>query len=261
MLRTVRLRLRLEPCEDRALPAAVTADVHPVIPSPTEHRATSNEADEYADPKPNRSESGSSGGRMMYPKPAEDPRAEALEYARPSLPASPPLPQGPTAQTGPAVIPVAPSIRSRPVVVMGEGPAAPVAVPLPPAPVVPESAAGVPSEDEVDGQPPVAAGGGQDVPITPEAEVPSVDPIPSEWPLLEDLDLHVNLAGWANSAAHLLDGLDAVLAPLEGESPWARLGYWALAIGTVGVTVELTRQGLRTRLPERNESPTFPGTR
>ena len=74
-------------------------------------------------------------------------------------------------------------------------------------------------------------------------------------PFLDNLDLRVDLGGWARTAGELLDVLDGVGSPLDAESPWSKLGYWALAVGTVGVTVELTRQGLRTRSPDTEDGP------
>jgi hypothetical protein len=144
---------------------------------------------------------------------------------------------------------------------VAEGPAAPVIVLPPPALAVPTIAAVVPADDEPADPPPGPPSGDRDQPAVPEAEFPSPGPAPSAFPFIDDLDLHVDLAGWTNTATRLLDGLDAVVGPLDGDSPWARLGYWALAVGTVGVTVELTRQGLRTRRPESEAGPTLPGAR
>jgi hypothetical protein len=145
-------------------------------------------------------------------------------------------------------------------VVSAEGPAAPVVVP-PAAPAVPVSAAVVPPDDEPADPPPGPPSGDQDQPAIPETDFPPPGPAPSGFPFIDDLDLHVDLGRWANTATRLLDGLDAVVSPLDGDSPWARLGYWALAVGTVGVTIELTRQGLRTRRPESEDGPTLPGVR
>jgi hypothetical protein len=148
------------------------------------------------------------------------------------------------------------------VVITAEGPASPVIVPPPPAlPVSVSVAVAHPDDEPADPPPAGPPSGDQDQPAIPEAEFPSPGPTPSDSPLIVDLDLHVDLGRWARTAARLLDGLDAVVSPLDGDSPWARLGYWALAVGTVGVTVELTRQGLRTKRPESEDGPTLRGVR
>jgi hypothetical protein len=103
--------------------------------------------------------------------------------------------------------------------------------------------------------PPAALG---DPPAVPDGEFP---PVGSVLPSFDDLSLQLNLAGWANAASRLFSGLDAAVGLPDAESPWARLGYWALVIGTVGVTVELTRQGLRAKQPEPGSGPPFPVTR
>ncbi|MBO0700620.1 MAG: hypothetical protein J2P46_19645, partial [Zavarzinella sp.] len=103
--------------------------------------------------------------------------------------------------------------------------------------------------------------GPEEPPPGSEAEPPPAGSASPVLPFIGDLELHVDLAGWANAAGELFDGLDAVFSPLDGESPWARLGYWALAVGAVGVTVELTRQGLRKKSPEPGAVPILPGAR
>src|SRR5262249_23281197 len=147
MFRAARPRLRLEPCEDRALPAAVTPTTppyaHQSVQSPADSGGTtayrSDKASEYTNQKSTASNSKSSDGGRKYPEPAEAPQAEAAEYAPASLPAAPPLPIGPKIPMGPAVTVPPPSNRPGPaIVVMSEGPVAPVAVPpVPPPPPLP----------------------------------------------------------------------------------------------------------------------------
>jgi hypothetical protein len=260
MLRAARPRLRLEPCEDRALSAAVTPtappDAHPTVQSPaTDHDTEADEAAEYANPKGTGSEDRSPGGRMTDPKPAT-----AREYGPTYYPAAPPLPLGPTVAAAPAAVIAPPPIRPAPVLVgMGEPPAAPVVVPPVSATPLPEGAPVVPLDDgDPPTGPPVGAG---DQPAGTEPESPPAGPAPFDWPSIDNLDLRLDAAAWANAAGRLLDRLDAALDPLDGESPWARLGYWALTVGAVGVTVELTRHGLRARAPEPEDGPTVRGPR
>ena len=76
-----------------------------------------------------------------------------------------------------------------------------------------------------------------------------IDTVPVRIPSFDDLDLRVDLGSLASSASRLIDELQAGLSVLDSEPPLVRLGYWVLAMGTVGVAVELTRQGLRTKQP------------
>jgi hypothetical protein len=73
--------------------------------------------------------------------------------------------------------------------------------------------------------------------------------------------VRVDLAGWEQTAARLLDELDAVTRDaLDPESPWVRIGYWVVTTAAVGVAVELGRLGLRARRsgPDPAETPTLP---
>jgi hypothetical protein len=75
------------------------------------------------------------------------------------------------------------------------------------------------------------------------------------------LGVRVDLVGWEQTAARLLDGLDAAVRdPLDPESPWVRIGYWVVTTAAIGVAVELGRLGLRARRlsPDPAYSPTLP---
>lgn len=260
MLRTAR-RLRLESCEDRSLPSALAPLTRP--PTNTAHTSTAaesaeDEATEYANsgqPVPRTSNQPTAFARALVP-----------EYVVVAYPAIPPVPTGPAVLTTPAVTPAAPPAVPTigPVVAAIGPPPAPTVPPPPPAPAVHEQAAAVPPDNRPDGGPvesPGSPAGTGDQPAILDGDFPPVGPVSVGLPGIGELDLRVNLAGWTATAGRLLDGLDGVANALDAESPWVRLGYWALAIGTVGVTVELTRQGLRAKPPDPLQGPPLPVTR
>jgi hypothetical protein len=78
---------------------------------------------------------------------------------------------------------------------------------------------------------------------------------------VDELGVRVNLSGWDQTAARLLDELDAAARDsLDPESPWVRIGYWVVTTAAVGVAVELGRLGLRARrpVPDPADTPTLP---
>jgi hypothetical protein len=261
MLRTAR-RLRLESCEDRSLPSALASTPRP--PVDTAHTSTApepaeDEATEYAD-------SGQPLTRTPN-RPAETARALVPDYVVAAYPAIPPIPAEPGAPPTPAVTPPGPPVAPNPVpgTAAIAAAASPAIQPAPPPPAIPERAAVAPPDDGPDDGPIEApsgfpAGSG-DQPAVADLEFPPVGAVSAGVLGVGELDLCVNLAGWSATAGRLLDGLDAVPHALDAESPWVRLGYWVLAIGTVGVTVELTRQGLRPKPPDPLQGPAIPVTR
>jgi hypothetical protein len=265
MLRPAR-RLQLEPCEDRSLPSALVPTTRP--PAETAHTSTAagtestdDEATEYTNSAKPATQPGTGRANLA----AEIARALVPDYVVAAYPAIPPMPMGSTAPATPAVTSPAPAGAPTPApVVAAISPApAPAVQPPPPAPAIPEQAAVVPADDRPDDGPVESPGypsGTGDQPAILDAEFPPVGPVVAGL-VIGDLDLRVHLAGWTATAGRLLDGLDAVVDTFDAESPWVRLGYWALAIGTVGVTVELTRQGLRTKPPDPLRGPSLPVTR
>ena len=255
-------RLQLESCEDRSLPSALASTPRP--PVDTAHTSTApepaeDEATEYAN-----------SGQLLTRtpnRPAETARTLVPDYIVAAYPAIPPMPAEPAAPLTPAVTPPGPPVAPNPVPGAAAIAAAPSPAiqPPPPPPAIPERAAIAPPDDGPDDgpieTPSGSPAGSGDQPAVTDLEFPPVGPVAAGLIGVGDLDLCVNVAGWAATAGRLLDGLDGVADALDGESPWVRLGYWALAIGTVGVTVELTRQGLRARSPDPLQGPTIPVTR
>jgi len=274
MARAANRSLRLEPCEDRALLAAIT----PVIDQSSEivahapaasasHRVSYPQANASGDdseygtqargtsnpskPSYDRSDPSteySTGQRNYKLSSAEDARAEPSEYARTSLPAAPPMPVGivaPEAAASDSPVAAGAPVSTSPVVVQpGPAPSVPVPPP-PPTPPTPPSNWGsgvAPTGDDPTDSSPVPARGPEEPPTESEPEeTPAGSPNVVHL-IVGDLDLQVDLSGWATTAGKLLEGLDAVFNPPDDEFSWARLGYWALAVGAVGVTVELARQ-------------------
>jgi hypothetical protein len=259
MLRTARL-LRLEPCEDRSLPSVPTPISHPPADS-TAHVSSPNnpaepdEASEYAN-------SANPGATTSNP-PGQVGPALVPDYVIAAYPSAPPMPTVATPSTLPVIAAPAPP-ASIPVVPLPL-PAPTLAGLVPPPPATPPPPAPPPPEDHsvdgaIDSVPaPQAATGDQ--PAASDTEFPPTGPVTSAIPFLENLDLRFNVADLAETATRLFDGLDAVVGLPDAESPWARLGYWALVVGTVGVAVELTRQGLRAKQPEPAGGPQLPVTR
>lgn len=260
MLRTVR-RLSLEPCEDRTLPAGLAPAAHPPLDtvahsSRPDPGAESDDDSEYATARP---------GSTVTARPAEGTPVLVPEFVVVAYPAIPPMP---TRQTAPAMGAVAPpgpvaAVPALPAVAQF-GPAPTPATPTPPPASVPAPTSAPPPDDGNDGPVelrPGAQGGTGEQRAVPDTEFPPVDAIVPAQLVIRDLDLRVTLSGLSATAGRLLDGLDAVGDALDAESPWMRLGYWVLAVGTVGVTVELTRQGLRARQPEPAQGPSLPETR
>lgn len=255
MLRTAR-RLRLEPCEDRSLPSVPTPTPHPLPADSPAHVSGSNnsaepdEDSEYANSaKP---------GTTTSNQPALVP-----DYVIAAYPAAPPMPTGSPTPTVPAIATAAPPVSV---------PTAPLPTPMPtptgqlpppsapPQPPAPPPAEDRPDDGVIDSMPASQSVTG-DQPAASDTEFPPLGPVTSAIPFLENLELRFNVPDMAETVTKLFDGLDAVVGLPDAESPWARLGYWALVIGTVGVTVELTRQSLRARQPEPASGPPLPVTR
>jgi hypothetical protein len=215
---------------------------------------------EYANSnKPEANPNQNGAGKLNIP--ATDGRALVPDYVIAAYPAAPPMPTGLTAPTLPVTTAPAP-VFSMPVVPpptpapapAPTGQVPPLATPKPPAPPPAED---LPADGPGDSLPvPQDATGDQ--PAGSDTQFPPVGGIASAIPFLDNLELRFNLGDWSDAATRLLDGLDAVAGLPDAESPWARLGYWALVVGTVGVTVELTRQGLRARQPEPASGPPLP---
>jgi hypothetical protein len=105
-------------------------------------------------------------------------------------------------------------------------------------------------------------------PMSAPAEVSVADPAPppsgseADEPLaapasllarfVDELAVRVDLpAEWDRAADRLLDSLDTFAGnPLDLESPWVRLGCWVVTVVAIGVSIEMTRQGLRARQPD-----------
>jgi hypothetical protein len=259
MLRTARL-LRLEPCEDRSLPSVPTPTPHPPANNPAHVSSSNNpaepdEASEYAN--------SANAGATASNQPAADGPALVPDYVIAAYPAAPPMPTVATIPTLPVTSP--PALPASIPVVPSPVPAPTLAGLVPPPPATPQPPAPPPPEERsVDGAidsvpaPPAATG---DQPAASDTEFPPIAPVTSAIPFLENFDIRFNISDMAETATRLFDGLDAVVCLPDAESPWARLGYWALVIGTVGVTVELTRQGLRAKQPEPAGGPPLPVSR
>ena len=254
MFRTAR-RLRLEPFEDRFLPSAPVPIAHSPADTAAHASSPAREADsddaEYA----NKSKSDTASPPTA--------RVQVPDYVIAAYPAAPPMPAGLTTSKVPAAAPAPPGAAPA-VPAMTPAPAPIVQIPSPPPPA-PEQATPPPSDDRPDDGPidavPVPPVGTGEQPAGSDIEFPPVGGVSSALPFLDNLDLRLNVSDWAEAATRLLDGLDTLVGLPDAESPWARLGYWALVIGTVGVTVELTRQGLRAKEPEPAGGPQFPVTR
>jgi hypothetical protein len=69
---------------------------------------------------------------------------------------------------------------------------------------------------------------------------------------VDELAVRVELPSeWDQAAVRLLDSLDVSAEnALDPESPWARLGCWVVTVAAIGVSIELSRQGLRARRPD-----------
>ncbi|HEX3147257.1 MAG TPA: hypothetical protein VHR66_04195 [Gemmataceae bacterium] len=278
MLRAVRRRLLLESCEDRSLPSGLAPNAAPTTSnSPTAHTSatpakntdapTDDDDDDAEYANDAKSATTSEGAEYNTPSPSTERQLEYLTagpiYYPPSYyPSSPPLPTGPTTPIAAESRVPAASVAPANVVVNVQE-VLDVSPPQQP-PVIRTVAAPVPvapQQDDDSGPPAGPPAATENLPPVSDIESPPVGPVSSGIPVLDDLDIHVNLDGWAQAATRLLNGLDAMTSPLDGESPWVRLGYWALAVGTVGVSIELTRQGLRARSPEPEDDLVLPVTR
>jgi hypothetical protein len=269
MLRVER-RLRLEPCEDRSLPAVLIPAAHPLTDSPA-HVSTINSPTPLDSNEDEDAEYASAGTSASQPvseaKGGSDLinylRAAGIAYTVATYPPAPPMPTELVAAPALASRVPASSVGAQvaPVVVGN----APVAVPPTkqpaPAATLPERNPMEPPVEDPSHTVPTPQGGIVEEPPVPDIEVPPAGPTTFSIPFIEDLDLRLNLSAMTETATRLLDGLDTVLSPVDGEPPWIRLGYWTLAIGTVGVAVELTRQGLRAKAPDSEEGPKLPVTR
>lgn len=250
-------RLRLEPCEDRSLPAAgLFVNTPPIDPAQLSHMEDEDEDDEYATPA---SSEGRAGAKMS---PADAANAQVVAYIAETYPAIPPTPAGP-APPPPAAPPGLPTATLPVPTLTAVAPVPPPASVPTPAPSQPPVEQVVPrttgddTDDRREELPPTPLAEIEDPPVVSESEFPPAGLV--NFPPLGDLSLHADLGRWGAAVGRLLDGLDTNFP--DAESPWARLGYWALAVGAVGVSVELTRQGLRVRRPEPVDGPPLPVAR
>ncbi len=88
------------------------------------------------------------------------------------------------------------------------------------------------------------------VPSGPEAEKPPPSPPAPVIDWADDLTAPVDVDGWEQATSRFLDSLETAIQNPDTdipESPWIRLGYWAVSVGAIVLAVELTRQGFRAR--------------
>jgi len=267
MLRTPR-RLRLESCEDRSLPAVLAPATHPPLDAASVSRSDpggkSDDDSEYANSgKPGATATGT--GRTTPGFLAGTIGAQVPDYVVAAYPAIPPMSIGPTAPPPPPGQPGPPAAASATLPITTIAPAPTAASPVsPPASPVSDRAAAPLGDDRPDNGPvetvPIPAGGTGDPPAVRDTKFPPLGAVTSGLLTIGDLALRASVADWA-AGGRLLEGLDAVADALDAESPWVRLGYWTLAVGAAGVTVELTRQGLRSKRPDPLQRPLPPVTR
>jgi hypothetical protein len=263
MIRVAFHRLRVEPLEERWLPAASVAPVRPPISqtgsaASTQAEATNN-ASEY--------ENGADGDEHYATTSAGESPSEYKSsrnqlsnarfenpyffnnryYAVVAIP-PPPAPAVPAkgtvdaSATEPRIVSRPPDQVSSPV--SDDQPAVPISAPSEshPLPSIPEPAPEMPPDP-----PPVDE---QEVPTTPPTEESMPQPGATPAELLDDLTVRLRAGELEQAARRLLDGLDRVIANVTDlDSPWVRLGYWIGTAAAVGVAIELTRHGLRTRRP------------
>lgn len=246
-------RLRLELWEDRSLPAAgLYVNTPPIDPAQLSHRAAGAEPDDDA-------EYATASQPGSKTSPADAAYAQVVAYIAETYPAIPPTPASP-APPSPAALPGTPTATPAPVVTA-------VPVPPPPAPAptpTPPAQAAVPpagddADDGAEEPPPTPPAPAEDPPVVSDTAFSPAGLV--NFPPLDDPSLRADVGRWAASVGRLLDGLDVGAGLPDAESPWARLGYWALTVGAVGVSVELTRQGLRARRPEPVDGPPLPVAR
>jgi hypothetical protein len=256
-------RLRVEPLEERWLPAASVAPVRPPAPEVSSVASTQAETkqdeSEYANGMDDDEQDATRGTTTSAAKSDEYKLTQNARFENPyffnnhyyAVVAIPP-PPAPVLPTGGAVGTSA--IESRTV----SGPADQVSSPIPDehSAVVPTSAAadshpltGVPeSIPEMPADPPPVDE--QEIPTTPPADESTPQPGPTPASLLDDLPISLSVAEWEHAAKQLLDGLDRVLIDATDlDSPIVRLGYWIGTAAAVGVAIELTRHGVRARRP------------
>jgi hypothetical protein len=90
-------------------------------------------------------------------------------------------------------------------------------------------------------------------------EVAAADPVPTESvpAFVGELIATPEVADLAGAAGQFFDTLGAALAdPSDAVPLWDRIGYWAVAIGAAGVALEVARQRLRAR-SAHPEAPTL----